>query len=508
MEDNKKNPYDDFFHRDNDGESKNEHNDESKQEQKPSYYYSYGPFKPGGSDAEQVGRVEKAEMTPPRQLRPFAPTQSSSGGWQSKEPRRTSFRSVFLSFMAGVLVVGGLMVASDRLNWFSGGQQLGSVPANTQPEGSRAIDKGEGSTVSNVADVVRPNNIAKIFEQSSPAVVKISNYVSQSRSRSSYNDDPFWRFFGNDDQQDSGQDSGKMILNGTGSGFFFESDGYILTNQHVIEGAEEIEVSVEGHDKPLKAKKLGESFDLDLAVLKVEGSGFPTLKIGSSDKISIGDWVVAIGNPVGFDHSITVGVLSAKERPISIPDQQGTRNYQHLLQTDASINPGNSGGPLLNLNGEVVGINTAVSSQAQGIGFAIPASTILENLESLKANKEIPKPFIGATLGDITPQVQKGLGLSSDEGAYVDRVIYKSPAYMADLRQYDVITGMDGTKYKTKEEIISAVKSKAIGDKATLNIIRNGKEMNLEVVIGNEKEFEEQIKSQSQQQQQQQQLQR
>ena len=162
-----------------------------------------------------------------------------------------------------------------------------------------------------------------------------------------------------------------------GTGFIFEKTGYILTNEHVVDGADEIQVTVEGYDKPFTAKLLGNSYELDLAVLKIEGTkDFPILPLGKADDVNVGDWVVAIGNPYGFDHTVTVGVLSAKERPISIPDEKGTREYKHLLQTDASINPGNSGGPLLNLNGEVIGINTAVSSQAQGIGFAIPTSTI------------------------------------------------------------------------------------------------------------------------------------
>ncbi|MBW7461798.1 trypsin-like peptidase domain-containing protein, partial [Paenibacillus sepulcri] len=154
---------------------------------------------------------------------------------------------------------------------------------------------------------------------------------------------------------------GDLTPEGLGTGFFFDSTGYILTNQHVVGDADEIKVTVQGRAEPLVAKKLGSDYNLDLAVLKVEGTNFPTLPIGDSDSIDIGDWVVAIGNPYGFDHTVTVGVLSAKERPISIQDTEGTRNYEHLLQTDASINPGNSGGPLINLEGEVVGINTAVS---------------------------------------------------------------------------------------------------------------------------------------------------
>jgi len=529
MEDNKKNPFDDFFQSGSDNnmdksdETYNEHqSDKNSEQQKPAYYYSYGPFKPAaeadskpmqskqtyGGDSAPGNQVE---VTPPAQLRPFAPTQSAKGGWQGREPRRTSFKAVFASFMVGVVAVGTLMFMADRQNWFSSDQALGASPSVGQGANTNA-KPGDDGVVSTASDVVRPNNIAQIFEQASPAVVKIQTFSKQQQSNRSDSilDDPFFRQFFGDGYGDqgggdsSGQGTGQLVPSGMGTGFFFESDGYILTNQHVIADADEIQVTVEGHDKPLTAKKLGANYDLDLAVLKVEGTGFPTLKIGSSEKADIGDWVVAIGNPHGFDHTVTVGVLSAKERPISIPDAEGTRNYEHLLQTDASINPGNSGGPLLNLQGEVIGINTAVSSQAQGIGFAIPTSTIMENLEALKANKEIPKkpaPFIGARLGDISDQLQQELGLSSKEGFYIDSVIYKSPAYLADLRQYDVITAMDGTKYKTKEEFITAVQAKAVGDKITLSIIRNGKSMDVTVEIGNANDFAQQPQNQRQQQQ-------
>ncbi len=518
---NKKNPFDDFF-----PANKREENDEnykaSQDEQHPkdtyetgeggsnessksSYYYSYGPFKPSDQNPElnvQPGADEpggQVEVTPPQQVRSFAPTQPARNGWQVKEPRRTSFKAMFASFMVGVIAVGSLMFAADKGNWFSSDQVLSQV-SNTAS--SAVVKAGDDGKVSTAADVVRPNNIAQIFEKSSPAVVKIETFVKQQTSNRQLDPNDFFsQFFGDSPgSQDNGQDQGsssgsngsQLTPEGIGTGFFFDSSGYILTNQHVVGDADQIQVTVQGYNKPLVAKKLGADYNLDLAVLKVEGTGFPTLAIGSSDKINIGDWVVAIGNPYGFDHTVTVGVLSAKERPITIPDTEGTRQYEHLLQTDASINPGNSGGPLINLNGEVVGINTAVSSQAQGIGFAIPSSTILDNLENLKANKTIPKkpiPFIGASLAVITDDIAKQLGLTSTDGSIVQNVLYKSPAYMADLRQYDVIKGINGKDYKTSTDLIAFIQTKAVGDTITLNIIRNGKAMDLKVVIGNKNEF-------------------
>ncbi|AZN40162.1 S1C family serine protease [Paenibacillus albus] len=533
---NKKNGYDDFFQNRNNEENRDQDHshkeDEAKPEQaatssesdKSSYYYSYGPFKSNGDNASEprgeaqadpyaAGRQDSVhgsvEVTPPQQLRQFAPSQSASrSGWQVKEARRSTFKAMFASFLAGVVVVGSLMFVSDKQNWFTSDQATSTQAAADQVK-TASGSAGDNGSVSTAADVVRPNNIAQLFEKASPAVVKIETFTKQrASSQGGSGMDFFSQFFGDDfggngGSQDQGngsngnQDQGSTELTpeGIGTGFFFDSSGYILTNQHVVGDADEIQVTVQGYNKPLVAKKLGTSYSLDLAVLKVEGTNFPTLPIGSSDKINIGDWVVAIGNPYGFDHTVTVGVLSSKERPITIPDEQGTRQYEHLLQTDASINPGNSGGPLLNLAGEVIGINTAVSSQAQGIGFAIPTSTIQEVLQDLKANKEIPKkpvPFIGANLAEITDDIAKELGLTSKEGSIVSSVLYKSPAYMADLRQYDVITGLDGTKYNNREDLIAAIQKKNVDDTVTLNILRNGEKMDLKVKVGNKNEFAQQ----------------
>ncbi|WP_276354653.1 S1C family serine protease [Cohnella caldifontis] len=461
--------------------------------------YTYGPYgRPQPYRTAEEWKPAEPERTEPtqqvREYRPFTVSGGSGrgGSWQAP-PKRTSLRAVFASFMVGVIAVGGLMFAADQGNWFSQGAQ--AAPASTAASGAKTAS----AAVSNAADVVRPNNIAQIFEKASPAVVKIETYVKASSRRSSSMDDLFEQFFGqvpdgsDSDNGGDGSGSGSLQASGMGSGFIFDSTGYILTNQHVIANADDIEVTVIGHNKPFKAKLLGSSYDLDLAVLKIEGTdgtSFPTLKLGDSAGTNMGDWVVAIGNPYGFDHTVTVGVLSANEREISIQDQDGTRNYQHLLQTDASINPGNSGGPLLNLNGDVIGINTAVSSEAQGIGFAIPTSTITEVIDDLKANKEIPKPFIGASLQTLTPEIAKKLGLSGTEGSMVVSVVFGSPAYKADLRAYDVITGMDGTAYKDNASLIAAIQKKKIGDKVTLNVIRNGEKIDVQITIGNRNDFD------------------
>ncbi|OBZ09298.1 S1C family serine protease [Bacillus sp. FJAT-26390] len=548
---NNKKGFDDFFRKNDDEQGTAGHNESAinaepessretqEQAPKPSYYYSYGPFKansqedsseprsgyetdkpkliqdqpygnisspaadsayaqPSENQPESLTEMEQAAPRAPQQsqIRSFTPSpQSSKGPWQVREPRRTSFKAIFASFLAGVILVGGLMYTSDVNNWFTKEQALAS---NIQSSGSGS-KAAAGTTNNGGASTVaaRPDNIAKLFETASPAVVKIETYVNtakRSNSGSMLDDSFFRQFFGDDypgtTAPDAGKqnDEGQMQQSGIGTGFFFDSTGYILTNQHVVGESDQIKVIVQGYDKPFTAELLGSSYDLDLAVLKVTGDKeFPTLPLGNSDNINIGDWVVAIGNPYGFDHTVTVGVLSAKERPIDIQDTQGERKYEHLLQTDASINPGNSGGPLLNVNGEVVGINTAVSSQAQGIGFAIPTSTIQEVLDNLKNNKSIPKPaapYIGAELQDVTADIAKQLGMDKVKGSIVRNVYYNSPAYLAELQQFDVIVGIDGKEYANTQALIAEIQKRKVGDKIELNIVRKGSDMKLQVEIG------------------------
>ncbi|AEI45273.1 S1C family serine protease [Paenibacillus mucilaginosus] len=472
-------------------------------EDRASHYFSYGPYKSNiGSTMSSDGTGHTpVEVTPPKPLRSYAfsPQEEGAdrpmGSWQVGQPQKkgAGFRSIFAAFMAGVLVVGSLMVASDRMNLFTGpqGVMTGSGTGSSQLAAPAAGNGGVVPTA--LGGVVRPDNISSIVQQAGPAVVKIETLVkpkATQRSNSLFNDPFFRQFFGEDavpQQPDSGS-SGQLQPGGMGTGFIFEKSGYILTNEHVIEGADEINVYVKGREEPYKAKLLGNSYDLDLAALKIEGdTDFPTLPIGSTDSVNEGDWVVAIGNPYGFDHTVTVGVLSAKERPIDIPDSNGTRHYKHLLQTDASINPGNSGGPLLNLNGEVIGINTAVSAQAQGIGFAIPTSTISSVLDNLKNNVEIPKepvPYIGVALDEIDKDWVAELQLENTEGSIVTQVERKSPAFQAGIRPYDVIVEVNGTKVKNTKETQEAIKKLKAGDKVTIGIMREGKKVPVSVTIG------------------------
>lgn len=306
---------------------------------------------------------------------------SGSGGSRRK---RTASQSIMAAFLAGALTIGGLAYMSDKMDLFTGGTS-GVVQTTASNGGNPSADAG----VTTASDSLKSSteDFAAVFNQANPAVVEIGNYGVESNQSGA---NLFGRSGGRSgSRQQSTQTNEDPVLVGTGSGFFFNKDGYILTNQHVVADASELKVTVPGYDEPLVAKVVNENEKLDLAVIKVEtpdGKAFPTLSFGDSNQANIGDWVIAIGNPYGLDHTMTTGVLSAKERPITVTGEDGTdHQYEHLLQTDASINPGNSGGPLLNTKGEVIGVNTAVNSEAQGIGFAIPSSTIQDAVKAMMA---------------------------------------------------------------------------------------------------------------------------
>ncbi|NJJ40136.1 S1C family serine protease [Paenibacillus apii] len=496
-----------------------------------SYYYSYGPFKSLNHNERHSDGVEhynrrepeRVEITPPQPVKPVPyqlPRPSGYGGgydggngsdggngWQYNRKPKKPFKTAVLSFIAGMLVLSGSMFMADRGNWFTGDQASTALSS----QGKAANESANVTpTTATTKFVTGSEGVSSVVDEAGPAVVKIETLVKTgSRSQGNPNaNDPFYQFFfgdqfggnsnGGSQRNNGGSGSGlnsQLTPYGIGTGFIYDKAGYILTNQHVIDNADVIQVTVDGNSKPYEAKLLGSSKDLDLAVLKIEGdNNFPTVPLGDSDASKVGSEVVAIGNPQGFDHTVTAGVLSAKGRSIDIneEDGSGTRNYSNLLQTDASINPGNSGGPLLNADGQVIGMNVAVSTDSQGIGFAIPVNRIKEVVSKLEANQAIPKdpvPFIGASLMTITDEVAKQMGTNITEGSVVAEIIFKSPAYVADLRPYDIITGVDGTKYVTSQELIDFIKSKKVGDKITLNVVRDGKKLDLPLTIGNKNDF-------------------
>lgn len=269
---------------------------------------------------------------------------------------------------------------------------------------------------------------------------------------------------------------------GMGSGFFFNAQGYILTNAHVVQNASNIEVLLKDEKQPVPASLIGLDKELDIAVLKIEPkepkSNYPYLKIGDSDSARIGEWVVAIGNPYGLDHTVTLGIISAKSRPINIGTGfNQSQSYENMIQTDAAINPGNSGGPLLNLAGEVIGINTAVSMTGQGLGFAIPINSVTEILDELITNGKISRPWLGVMLIDLKAldsQTKDYLKINRTDGVLL-KPIPDSPAAKAGIRQFDLLVEINHEPVTGPGQAANYIRSHTkVGDTVRLLIIRNG----------------------------------
>lgn len=365
--------------------------------------------------------------------------------------RKTVIVIALVFFLAGIAFTGGVMVASGNywLNKVIGGEESEPAPDMSSPPG------------------VEPGTIAGIVDKVRPAVVKIETFVTTSKRSDPFFDDPFFReFFGQFDFTPQ-----KKVQSGLGSGFIISTDGYILTNEHVIHGVQEIQVNISEKKSSVPAKVVGSDHDLDLAVLKIDaGKDLPVLKLGSSSAVAVGNWVIAIGNPYGLDHTVTVGVISAKGRPVTIQD----RSFRNLLQTDASINPGNSGGPLLNLNGEVIGINTAVA-QAQGIGFAIPSDTVQSVLDDLIKQGKVRRGWLGVEIQDVTPTIADYFGLPEPEGVVLRNILQGGPAEKAGLKQGDIITDMEGKKVKNTDDLLEIIREAGPGKKVQLTAWRDKK---------------------------------
>ncbi|MGB9887111.1 MAG: trypsin-like peptidase domain-containing protein [Moorellales bacterium] len=377
--------------------------------------------------------------------------------------------------MKRVLALG--IVVAFLLAWgliLGGCGQPAAIAGSSSSAPSASVPAGN-NPVASVPPGLGPNTIADIVSKASPAVVKITTATQVGGGYDPFFNDPFFRrFFG------VPFDLGPRVQEGLGSGFLISADGYILTNEHVIDQAQEIKVTVSGYDTPFTARVVGSDYDLDLAVIKIDGpKAFPYLELGDSDAVRVGEWVIAIGNPYGLEHTVTVGVISAKGRPVDVED----RHYENLLQTDASINPGNSGGPLLNLRGQVVGINTAINAQAQGIGFAIPTSTVKGVLETLKTKGQIVRPWLGVGIYDVTPDVAEYFGLGRAEGALVVSVESNSPASRAGLRRGDIILEFNGQKITSADSLVKAIQGTTVGQTVQITVWRLGKTLKLTAVI-------------------------
>lgn len=290
----------------------------------------------------------------------------------------------------------------------------------------------------------------------------------------------FERFFG-------GQQNVPRESHSLGSGFVIDADGHIVTNAHVIDGADEINVTLsDGRSMP--AIVIGADKKLDLALLKVEaGASLPIARFGDSDKLQVGEWVMAIGNPFGLEQTVTAGIVSAKGRVI------GAGPYDDFIQTDASINPGNSGGPLFNTAGEVVGINTAIIARAQGIGFAIPINVARNVVTQLKETGHVSRGWLGVSIQIIDDDLAESLGLDVTGGALVTNVFADSPAEQAGFMRQDVIISFNGKTIEHVRDLPRIVAATPVGSAVSVTVVRNGKKVELSAEIGKMDEEQETV---------------
>ncbi|MEN6460850.1 MAG: trypsin-like peptidase domain-containing protein [Syntrophomonas sp.] len=318
------------------------------------------------------------------------------------------------------------------------------------------------------------SNIADVVDRVSSAIVNIETKAPSNTTFEVIYNDPFFKDFFDDNMMRPREDMQSSI----GTGFVIDPQGLVLTNQHVVDGASEITITFSGNKK-YSGKIIGQDQELDLAIIKIDAAQqFPALTLGNSDKIRVGEWVVAIGNPYGLDHTVTAGVISAKGRPMKIEN----RTYRNLIQTDAAINPGNSGGPLLNTQGEVIGINTAVNVSAQGIGFAISINTAKDVLEELINQGKIDRGYIGVYINNMDENLARYLGVPN-QGVLVVQVVPDSPADKAGIKKYDVILTMDNTALKTADDFQAIFKNKKPGERVNLNIVRGTEQLSFSVTM-------------------------
>jgi Do/DeqQ family serine protease len=377
-------------------------------------------------------------------------------------------RSFFSRLPQSVMLIAlgaGLVVGGNQLN-----RQISPVVAMP-------------GTEQETASVNVPTNfVAQVVQQRGDAVVRIDAARTVKRQTPAAFNDPFFRrFFQIPEQQQ------EQIQRGTGSGFVFSADGKILTNAHVIDGADTVTVTFKD-GRSLEGRVLGRDPLTDVAVIQVDAENLPVLPLGDSERLQAGEWAIAIGNPLGLDNTVTTGIISGTGRSssqIGVPDKR-----VNFIQTDAAINPGNSGGPLLNQNGEVIGINTAIIRNAQGLGFAIPINQAQAIAEQLIAQGRVDHPFLGIQMTTLSPAIatqfeqQTGRSLGTETGVLIAEVLPNSPAAQGGLQAGDVIERMNNTDITSAEQVQQQVAQTQVGDELSLQINRSGQTRSLKVRTG------------------------
>jgi serine protease Do len=312
-----------------------------------------------------------------------------------------------------------------------------------------------------------------LVEKLTPSVVnvKVSKLEKADFPFQQMPGNPFGQFFNNPRAHQ------ERPVQGAGSGVIISSDGYILTNNHVVEGAKEVQVTMD-NKKEFKAEIVGRDPKTDLAIIKIDaGKNLPAASIGDSNALRVGDWVLAIGNPFGLNQTVTSGIVSAKGRVI------GAGPYDDFIQTDASINPGNSGGPLFNMKGEVVGINTAIIAEGQGIGFAIPINTAKPLIPELEAKGEVTRGYLGVNIQTVTPELASAMGLEDPKGALVADVVPGGPGEKAGIKRGDLIVSFNGNSVNDSHDLPAMVAATPVGKEVSVTVVRDGKEQEISARI-------------------------
>ncbi|HSU24040.1 trypsin-like peptidase domain-containing protein [Comamonadaceae bacterium OTU4NAUVB1] len=359
-----------------------------------------------------------------------------------------------------VLLAAYFVVATLRPDWLNRRTSLGGlVPVIEAP--------------ASAPGAIAAGSLSAAARKAAPAVVSIN--TSKAAQRNPRSNDPWFRFFFGDP---GGNDQPQV---GLGSGVIVSADGYILTNNHVVDGADEIDVTL-NDSRHARGKVIGTDPDTDLAVLKIELDKLPVIVLGNSDALQVGDQVLAIGNPFGVGQTVTSGIVSALGR-----NQLGINMFENFIQTDAAINPGNSGGALVDVNGNLEGINTAIYSRSggsMGIGFAIPVSMAKQVLSDIVTEGKVTRGWIGVEPGDLSPELAETFGVKANAGVIITGVLQNGPAARAGIRPGDVITGVGDKKVDNVQELLTAVAGLKPGIEARFALQRGSDRMELAVSPG------------------------
>jgi Do/DeqQ family serine protease len=403
----------------------------------------------------------------------------------SSNQKNRSVKPVVGSLALVMLGAGIATAGTQGIKAVSSAVQLPAIAAEEDTTADQVIP--QDTQVALLPSASNPNMISDIVREVGPAVVRIDASRTVQTNLPPMFEDPFFRQFFGDNLRNI---PSERVEQGVGSGFITTADGQIITNAHVVDGADRVQVTLKD-GRSFEGRVVGADPVTDVAVINIDARDLPTVSVSDSDQLLPGEWVVAIGNPLGLDSTVTAGIVSATgrtSREVGVPDKR-----VDFIQTDAAINPGNSGGPLLNLRGEVVGVNTAIIQGAQGLGFAIPINTVERITADLLDDGQVEHAFLGIQMVTLSPELKDNINsnpnspitVNDEEGVLIVQVVPNSPAARDGLRIGDVILAVDGQAINESQEVQDTVADAAVGENLQLTIRRNGQEQTLNVRPGN-----------------------